>query len=330
MKFRKLAQVGFFIALLAGVVCFASGLNTSGTAIALGPVALNQLAEKELNKHMRYKGTWAERIPSKNKWVNNDVIKITEIGADPDVLINNNTYPIETQKRTDGTIVIALHKYETKNTEVHQDELYALPYDKEGSVQRQHRETLEEEQLAHGLHSLAPMKHDAKNTPILETTGETDPDTGYKKLRKADLRKFAKTLDNLKYPKKGRILVLNPNHKDNLLEEDEKLENRFHDHKENKTAGKLYTFELYDDINQVKYTDDLEKIPFETEDDGRPASVFIFLKRTGKALGTAERYFRDRKTDPENRKSVVGFTSHAIFIPTATKSGGAIVSGKSA
>ncbi len=114
-------------------------IDMTGTAVsdyglpgmAFAAVAKNELRVKELIKHFRHKGTWLERIPSKQQWVNNDVIKINEEGADPDVLINNNTYPISVTPREDGSIVIELYKYDTTNTVVTDDEIYALPYDKE-------------------------------------------------------------------------------------------------------------------------------------------------------------------------------------------------------
>ena len=122
-KFVKLLLVVFTIGLAARM--FGAELNTvinsTGGSMAFAAVAKKELREKELIKHFRHKGTWLEKIPSKQQWVDNDVIKINEEGADPDVLIDNNTYPISASQRTDGSIVIALHKYDTTNTEVTDD-----------------------------------------------------------------------------------------------------------------------------------------------------------------------------------------------------------------
>jgi hypothetical protein len=57
----------------------------------------------------------------------------------PRVLIDNTIYPIDSSER--GENAKNLLKYETENTEVTTDELYALPYEKVNDVQVQHRET---------------------------------------------------------------------------------------------------------------------------------------------------------------------------------------------
>ena len=179
---------------------------TNGLPVLGMAAAKLELTERELINHFRHEGSWLQRVPSKNQWVGNDVIKLNHIGADPNVLINNSTYPIAVAARPDSNTAISLFKYSTENTEVSNDELYALPYDKVGSVQRQHRETLEEQTLSHALHSLAPVANTAK-TPIIETTGNDDG-TGRKRLTSKDLINYKKKLDNLKIPKKGRVLVL--------------------------------------------------------------------------------------------------------------------------
>ncbi len=293
---------------------------------ALAPVALKTLAEKELIKHFRHKGTWLDRIPSKNQWVGNDVIKLNEMGADPEVLINNNTYPIPVSSRTDGSTPIALFKYDTTNTKITDDELYALPYDKNGNVQQQHRETLEEKTQEHALHSLAPVENTPK-TPILRTTGEDDG-TGRKRLTYKDLVTFKKKLDKLKIPKKGRILVLCADHVADLLLEDKALNVQYNNHKEGSITMNYCGFELYEDIYAPEYdATTLTKIPFESATSGVAASVLFLAQRTAKARGTVKRYLSLAETDPENRETVVGFNLYFIAIPTSLLGQGAIISG---
>ena len=111
----------------------------------------NILAEKELINNFRHDNTWLETLTPKPQWVGNDAIKIPKRGTAPKVLINNQIYPIQSNKREDGHIIVALNKYDTENTTVTDDELNALPYDKLGDVQQQHREELEDKTAEHAL-----------------------------------------------------------------------------------------------------------------------------------------------------------------------------------
>jgi hypothetical protein len=302
-----------------------SNITKFSPVTAMAAVAKVELRERELIKHFRHKGSWLERVPSKNAWVGNDVIKLNEIGADPEVLINNTTYPIAVSQRTDTSTAISLFKYDTTNTKITDDELYGLPYDKIGSVQMQHRETLEEETQAHALHSLAPVANSTK-TPIFVTTGEDDGN-GRRRLISKDLINYKKQLDLLKIPKKGRILVLSPDHIADLLIEDKALERQYQNHTEGMIAKNYYGFEIYEDILAPEYDANLDKIPFGSATAGKQASVLFLVGRSAKARGSVKAYQRDAKDDPENRETTLGFRMYFIAIPTSLLGQGAIVSG---
>src|SRR5699024_9718350 len=106
------------------IIAAATGVTVVGTALK------NTLAEKELLKQLRHEHTWVSEIRSRQRWVNQDTIKIPKRGDAPKVLIDNTNYPIESNQRGDSHIVISLHKFDTENTTVTDDELYALPYEK--------------------------------------------------------------------------------------------------------------------------------------------------------------------------------------------------------
>lgn len=307
------------VAIFAMGVSFASGTPEYSMAMA---VALNQLAEKELIKHFRHAGTWLARVPSKNQWVNNDVIKLTEIGADPAVLINNNTYPIAVSSRTDDSAAVSLYKYDTENTKITDDEKYALPYDKEGSVQEQHREALEEKTEEHALHSLAPMA-DTANTPVIVTTGALVG--GRRRLVYADLVTLKTKLDDLKVPKGGRCLVLSSAHIADLLLEDKALEVQYNNHKEGVIAKNYAGFEIYESIFAPKYTALKAKLAFGSATAGLYASVVFHAKTTAKARGSVKRYMSAAENDPQNRQTVVGFRLYFLAIPLQAKGQGAII-----
>ena len=92
---------------------------------------------KKLNAGLE--ATFLNGIPDYSTNVNNEVIHLVDVGGDPDVLVNNTTYPIPIQDLEDGDIAIGLDKLQTKATRVTDDELYAISYDKFGSVVERHR-----------------------------------------------------------------------------------------------------------------------------------------------------------------------------------------------
>lgn len=321
----------FIIALIVGVFTYAnsevgSTLTDIGTpSLAMAGVVKNELAVKELIKHFRHEGTWLSKITSKNQWVGNDTIKLNDIGADPEVLIDNTTYPIAVNTREDGSTAISLYKYDTENTKVTDDEAYALPYDKVGSVQQQHRETLEERTREHALHSLAPASNNAE-TPIITTTG-ADDGTGRKRLVSADLVRLKKKLDQLKVPAKGRVLVLCADHVADLLLEDKALNNQYHKHTEGAIAMNYYGFQLYEDVYAPEYDGSGNKIPFGSATSGKAASVIFHQKTTAKARGTVKRYFAKSEENPTMRETVIGFRLHFVCIPIRKLGQAAIISG---
>ena len=67
-------------------------------------------------------------------WVDNDAINLAEAGMDPEVLINNTTYPIAIVQRVDKPVKIGLDTFETKNTLVRRPQVIEYAYDQLESV----------------------------------------------------------------------------------------------------------------------------------------------------------------------------------------------------
>jgi len=270
-----------------------------------------------------------QSLTSKNSWVNNDIIDLTEIGVDPSVLINNTTYPISVTARTDDSTPVKLKKFDTTNTKVTDDELYALPYDKIGSVQEQHRLTLEEVTAMYGLHSLAPAENGA-NTPVLETTG-ADDGTGRKRLVSKDVIALKAAFDKLKIPSANRVLVLSSIHASDLLIEDLNFAQRY----QNTTAGVIamnfYGFKVYEHgYNPVYDGTSLEKKAYGATgaSTDRNASTAFHAPHAVKATGSAKRYLRKAEDNPETRESVMGYRLYHIVLPMRTLGTGALIDGK--
>lgn len=282
----------------------------------------NELAVTELIKKFRHENTWLEAVPSKPQWVGNDVIKIPIQGNAPKVLIDNTIYPINSSQREDGHLKVSLHKYETENTEVTTDELYALPYEKVNDVQIQHRETLEDVTAEHALFSITPQNNTVK-TPVLTTTG-ADDGTGRKMLTTNDLIRFKKALDKLKVPKKGRVLVLCSDHVNDLLIEDKTFATRYQNTTEGAIAEKYYGFKTYENGYAPEFTAAGEKIAYGSTTTGYEASVCFFAPMTAKAPGTAERFAIDKTQNPTMRRHEIGFEMHWVCVAMKDEGLGAI------
>ena len=291
----------------------------------------NELAEKELIKKFRHDTSWLGELKPKQSWVNNDVIKIPRQGAAPEVLINNQVYPIVSNDRQDDHIVVSLNKYDTTNTTVSDDELYALPYEKVNDVQVQHREELEDQTAVHALHSIAVAEGN-DNTPVLETTG-ADDGTGRKRLTTKDLINFAKKLSDLKVPLAGRVMVLSNEHYYDLLLEDANREKVWGNPAEGALTQNLAGFKLYSVVYSPTYTKvdgTWKKDAYGAVGAGKQASIAFYNKNAVKATGSVARYAREAKNDPENRRNTIGFRLYFGAFAIKDEGFGAIVSGSAA
>lgn len=285
----------------------------------------------ELIKKFTLDGRWLSEVPRRDEFVNNNVIHLVDLGADPEVLLNNTTYPIEVVARVDEDVPIALDKIETVNTPITRDELYALPYDKKGSVIESHRLGLEEFAMIKSAHALAPNVAGAK-TPIVLTSGASNGATQARlRCKFDDIITAQEHLNDLDVPTDGRVLVLCPAHQADLLRTDETFAKQFKD----ATAGQilnLYGFRIYTFGRNPKYAvaegvltkKALGAVAAPTTDQN--ASFFFYNQRAAQALGTAEMFYADASTNPEYRRSVVGFRTYHICLPKKTDGFGAIVS----
>lgn len=334
MKFKFNSLLLFCLMITATVLAKHFGIEDTTLQMAgVSTVALpvkNTIAENEMIKQLRHDHSWVSEIRSRQNWVNQDTIKIPKRGAAPKVLIDNTNYPILKNDRDDSHVVVSLHKFDTENTIVTADELYALPYDKLSDVQQQHRETLEDTTAEYGLWGLAPsVNAEASNLFVLETTGEDDG-TGRKKLTTKDLRKLQEKMNKKGIGKKGRILILCDDHVSDLLEEDRKFYTQYHNHGDGAVSKGYYGFTVYEDSTTPEYSvvsTVLTKLPYGSLTPGRKSSVVFHKGSTAKAVGTVQRFARAAENDPENRENTIGFRLYHIICAYGVEGSAAIVSG---
>lgn len=333
--------MGITVALVLGIHPVVGAVLANVAAAILGQFApkgalqagvLTEVWTGELVKSLRrgLDGTWLDGLPDNSSIVNNDTIHLVDVGVDPDVLVNNTTYPIPLQALDDADISIDLDKFQTKVTPVTDDELYAISYDKMQRVKESHSQAINDSKFAKAAHALCAQKNTAK-TPVLTTSGEVDAATGRKKLCVADLLALKRSMDALKVPSDNRRLVLCSDHMNDLLETDQKFREQYNINRNDGTVARLYGFDIYEYGNTPLYTTNGEKKPLgSTASTGEFQCSFAFYApRVFKATGSTKMYYSEAATDPEYQRNKINFRHYFICMFKKADAGVVIMSGKS-
>lgn len=332
--------VGVILATLLGVPLIAGAIFMIcvGTVMSFTPAPVGALHvgvyteiwTGELAKGLRefLTGSWLDGIPDQSSIVDNDIIHLVDVGVDPDVLINNTTYPIPLQALEDKDIAIQLDKFQTKVTPVTDDELYAISYDKMARVKDSHANAISDAKLRKAAHSLCAQKNTNK-TPVLKTSGEADPDTGRLQLTANDLVSLKRALDNLKVPTSNRRLVLCTDHVNDLLLTDQKFREQFNIDRNTGKIGNLYGFDIYTYGDNPLYTTDGEKKALDAEvaTGEFQCSFAFYTQRVFKATGSTKMYYSEAATDPEYQRNKINFRHRFIAMPKKADAGAVMMSG---
>lgn len=309
------------IALLAGGFMPQEALNAG---------VLKEVWTGELVKALRsgLEGSWLDGVPDQSSIVDNDVIHLVEVGVDPDVLVNNTTYPIPLQALDDKDLTISLDKFQSKPTPITDDELYALSYDKMARVKESHANAINDSKFAKAAHSLC-AKQDSKTTPVLTTTGERDAETGRLRLRPEDLVEMKRSLDKLKVPAVNRRLVLCPDHANDLLLASQNFREQYNIDRNTGKVGSLYGFDIYEFVNTPLYTaagvkKDLGTAASKGEFN---CSFAFYTPRVFKATGSTKMYYSLAETDPEYQRNLINFRHYFICMPKKEDAGVVMRSG---
>ena len=315
------------VGLLAGMV----GGGLAHGALRAG--VFQEIWTGELVKQLRrgLDGTWLDGVPDNSSIVENDVIHLVDVGVDPEVLVNNTTYPIPLQVLDDKDIAIKLDKFQTKVTPITDDELYACSYDKMARVKEAHGNAINEAKLAKAAHALCALENTDK-TPVLKTTGEKDPDSGRLKMTKEDLLNMKRKMDALGVPSMDRRLVLCSDHVNDLLEMEQTFREQYNINRNDGTVGRLYGFDIYEFANNPIYSSAGEK-----QDVGAPAgtgefqcSFAFYVPRVFKATGSTKMYWSAAENDPEYQRNKINFRHRFICMPKKEDAGVVMMSGYSA
>ena len=269
--------------------------------------------------------TWLDGVPDYSRYSKNAVIHLVDVGIDPEVLINNSTYPIPITALNDSDIPVSLDKLTTEATPITDDELYALSYDKITLVKEKHGNAITIKKYDKAIHAFAPASHTSA-TPIVMTSGVVGTD-GRKPLLKADIIALKKKFDDAKVPTAGRRLVLCPDHVQDLLLVDQKFADQYYNYTTGKIAN-LFGFEVFEYVSNPIFTSAGAKKSFGAVASAGEfqASVAFHAPTMFKAADETKMYYSEAKNDPLTHRNLVNFEHRYIAMPKKNKAIGAIVS----
>jgi hypothetical protein len=256
-----------------------------------------------------------------DQFVENDKINLAEAGVDPNVLINNIVYPVPFAERADNPLELVLDTYDTEGTVLRNAELIELSYDKRQSVLKGHKNALLHMFAKRAAHAYAPAL-DAVDHPVLATTGAAAPGSR-RPLTFSDIVDLKTRYDNIDAPE-DRVLVLNPQHENDLIKEDLALMKAIYAG----TIQKLFSFKLYiysrtpifNRVTGVKCA--FGAVPVPATD--TISSVSFCGSEVMRAQGTFKMF--ERLNDPEQKGDIVNFQMRGLALPKRDKAIGAIYS----
>ncbi len=255
--------------------------------------------------------------------VENNAINMAEAGLDPEVLINNTTYPIKVTQRVDTPVRIELDLFETENTLVRRPEAIEYSYDQLESVLMGHRNSLRARTAEKAAHAFAP-KADGVFTPVVRTSGEKAGN----RLRMTieDILALKERFDDANIPYEGRFLVLNPRHLSDLILFDVKAFKDITDivnGEPRRFAGfnilQTSITPFYDNITG-------EKVGFTAGKSATSTFCSFAFHRDEVMKADGDVFMYAKENDPEERGTIIGFDKRFIALPIRNKGIGAIVS----
>lgn len=267
--------------------------------------------------------SWLSELRNLDAFVENDIIHIAEAGILPEVLINNNIWPIPVTERADSDNELILDNYDSVNTRVRNVDVIELAYNKLESVISGHKKQILTKFMEKAAHAIAPV-NDSEFTPIIPTTGGANG--GLKRLTFDDLDEISLRFDEAEIPSEGRVLLLTPTHKRDLKKENRESYKDMM--KESSYAGfKVYTLSGKRMPHYNKNTGAKVAVygAALTAND-KPASIVFHKDECFRALGTEKMYWSKAENDPQNRADMVGFALRGLAGPIRNVGIGAIYS----
>lgn len=259
--------------------------------------------------------------------VHENFINLAEAGVDPEVLVNNTTYPIPVRDREDSALRLPLDYFDTENTRVTAVEQKQLAYDKMASVTRGHARSLRRKTAGKASHAIAPTEN-GEFTPVLATTGG-DNGASERLITEDDLFILAERFDEVDAPD-DRTLVLHAKHWNELVRTSETLkEQRFRQQAGTMSRAvlELAGFRIYrfrGDARYVRATGVKKAWNAAPEATDGVASFAFVNSEIMKAVGTVDMFYEPAATNPRDRADIMGFQQYFLAMPMRPKYTGAI------
>lgn len=246
--------------------------------------------------------------------VNNDKINFAEAGADPNVLKNNTTYPINVNVAGDTPKAIELDYYDTDSSLVRNAVAVELSYDQRMLYANKHKKALLKKLGMDAAFAYAPTQHDTNNFNTVLEAGSSLIDAII------DLQKAYNDYDD---DGTGRNLVLCPAHMAQIAKEDKVLYKSIM-----AEAGAMYYgFKIFTYSKTPIYiistkTKAAMGVAF-VEGTHKNASFSFLSSEVMKAQGTFEMFSSIK--DPNQKGDIFNFQMRALVSSLRNKYAGAIL-----
>lgn len=262
-----------------------------------------------------------EVLPGSISELNEIHIPISDF--DPEVLLNNTTYPIALQAYDDDTVTIRLDKYQTKVTTLTDDQIIGASYNVIDPATGRHVKAITKTKYKKAIHSIAPTS-DTTNTPVLVATGDAAGTRN--RLIYEDLVALKGRLDNIETPETGRRLVLCSDHFNDLLLDRKNFGNQLIDYQKGGVSPMVAGFEIFQYVANPLYTSaGVKKAYGSVAGAGdRKASICFLVDNIVKKTGVTRQYFSPASTDPENQINKLNYRHYYIAMPVRSIYIGAI------
>lgn len=241
-----------------------------------------------------------------------NLIHIPTTQFSPEVLINNNTYPLAVQEYDDDEVVVNLDKYQTRPTKLTDDQIIGASYERIDAITKAQTNNINARKYKKALHSIAPTEDDPAKGNIVLTIAGTE--CAYEDL--VDLKEKA---DDAGWPEEGRRLVLCNKHYNALLKDRKNFGDQLVNYRSGQVSPVIAGWEIKKYIASPHYNASNQKKAFGEVATGgdKPASIAFVLENTAKKTGLTKQYFSEAGKDPENQANLLSYRHY--FIATAVE-----------
>lgn len=180
-----------------------------------------QVWARELAKKLFPDNSITNNAKNDDKYATASKVTLPQAGANPDVLVNNTSYPLTPVQRTDTILEYPVDTLETVPHIITGLEELSLSYDKRADILASHVASLNTKSAVYCIHKWSPAA--TITDRVLRTTGAARPaivkgaSGDRKMIELAQIIEAAALLDDADVPEDGRILFLPARMKNDLL-----------------------------------------------------------------------------------------------------------------